>query len=87
MDAEELEAELKYWKQAAVYLADCHAATGFDYEKKSADKGERARIILVLEACAGALKKEHVKGMRSERTADDVIERCNKTTERLRACS
>jgi hypothetical protein len=78
-------AEAHYWRNVAIYLADCHAATAYDYEAKSASKSRRSRMISILNTCVAALNKHPTKCGDHPRSEQDVMDRCNKTITRLHA--
>lgn len=77
------EAEARYWRNVAIYLADCHAATALDYEKKSASKSNRSRMIGLLDVCVKALNKHPNKCGDMPRSEKDVTDRCLSTITRL----
>ena len=79
--------ELHYWRQVAIYLADCHAATAFEYEVKSASKSRRKRMISILETCVAAMNKHPNKCGDMPRSEKDVTDRCMKTITRLHAAN
>lgn len=51
----DLKMEIDYWRSVAVYLADCHAATAYEYEPKSTSKARRNRMISIMTTCIDAL--------------------------------
>ena len=82
-DRSDHEAEARYWRNVAIYLADCHAATASDYEAKSASKSRRGRMIAILETCMKAMNKHPNKCGDMPRSEKDVTDRCMKTITRL----
>lgn len=76
-------AEARYWKNVAIYLADCHAATAYDYERKSASKSSRNRMIGIMETCIAAMNKHPNKCGNHPRSEKDVTERCMNEIGRL----
>lgn len=82
-NASDLEGEVRYWRNVAIYLADCHAATAYDYEPKSVSKSKRDRIIGLLETCMKAMNKHPNKCGDHPRSEKDVSDRCLSVMTRL----
>lgn len=78
-------AEARYWRDVATYLADCHAATAYDYEAKPISKSRRDRIIAILTTCVAALNKHPSNCGNMPRSEQEVADRCMKTITRLHA--
>lgn len=76
--------ELDFWKNLAIHLADCHAATAqYDGTLKSCSKSRRERFAAICDETATAI--EHMYYMpRHERSPKDVMERCKDAVKELR---
>ena len=87
LDTAESVAEARYWRNVAIYLADCHAATAYDYSAKSASKSRRNRMISIMETCIKAMNKHPSKCGEHPRSEKDVTDRCMKTISVLHAAN
>lgn len=54
--ADDAHAEARHWKAGAIYLADIHAANGWEGAKKSTSKSARSRILTIMRASLGILR-------------------------------
>lgn len=70
--------ETTYWKYAASYLADCHAATAYGVcSRKSGSKSEKRRLLSICGTAADLLKEVPTdKPSRMQRSSEDVAKRC-----------
>lgn len=82
-DADKVERERDYWRSAAIYLADCHAATAYEYERPSASQSSKRRMISILQTCVSAMENKFAKANHG-RSEPDVMDRCENTIERLK---
>lgn len=48
--------EAEYWRRVAFYLADCHAANGYDATLKSCSKARRNRFASIMKNTLRYLK-------------------------------
>jgi hypothetical protein len=51
---------VKNWRDIALHLADCQAATTFDFTKKSASKNEASRHISICETALESIQHEYL---------------------------
>jgi hypothetical protein len=66
------------WKDIAIYLADCHAATAYDLlAKRHTSKTERARQLMLVNTCLECLKTGELNHRKSR--LEDVISRLERT--------
>jgi len=79
-DAVHLLRALATTQKAAVYLAECHAAT-LESLPKSASKSSRSRCVTICEIAAKALRGD-ASGIRYPGTVEHAIERCENAVAR-----
>ena len=82
----ELEQEAKYWRAAAMWMADVHAANAQDaaYLKRT-PKSERARQARISQQCADLLLERAIPAASSTRTLENIAERCAKASQQCAA--
>lgn len=83
MTEEDYKREVEYWRNAAIYLADCHAATAYEYERKSVSKSKRNRMISIMTTCIAVMGKQPSKAGDHPRDPQDIIDRCDSVRSRL----
>jgi len=73
--------EQNYWKEIALYLADCHAATAYyELSKRSTSKSERERQISLCKLAHESIKNGYIAGKRIS-SEENVLERLNNIIE------
>lgn len=71
------------WKQIALYLADCHAATAeYDGQLASVSRSRKNRLVSI---CHTAAEQIRGRDYNRARTEDDVLRRLDEIVEKLRA--
>lgn len=78
--------ERDHWRDAAVYLADCHAATAESASlRKSTGKGERGRLHAICRAAATLLRGSWLGLQRhAGRDARRIAHRCSDAADVLK---
>lgn len=77
-------AEGERWRRVAVYLADCHAASGeSDGRRRSTSQSAAMRLANICDTAAKMLRGEYVEG-RHSRDTNDVLARLERAASGIR---
>ena len=81
--------EIDYWKYAAAYMAECHAATAeYDGNLKSVSRFRRNRLATICKKAFRFMKRDMIPTWADkQRPIEDTIKRCEEAANNLGAIS